>query len=81
MVRVRCIYRPFYDDIELRRRITFGEEFEIAEDRAKYLAKCNAVEIIGKVEQPIKLEADDVKVIAEEVNKAVKKTPKKTNKK
>lgn len=63
MVKVRCIYQPFYDDIELKRRITYGEEFEVEEERAKYLAQNKAVEIIEeqkKEEEKPKLEPKKV---------------------
>lgn len=63
-----------------------GDTFECDEKMVKYLSGDNAfkkpfvkvVEILPK-EKPIKLELDDVKVIAEEVNKTTKK--KKTSKK
>ena len=53
MVRVRCIYEPYYDDVELKRRVVKGEEFEVEESRAEYLAKNNAVIIL---EEPKKEE-------------------------
>jgi len=51
MVRVRCIYEPFYDDVELKRRVMKGEEFEVEESRAEYLAQNKAVEILTKKEE------------------------------
>lgn len=58
MVKVRCIYDPYYDDIELKRRIVKGEEFEVEESRAEYLVQNKAVEIL---EQPKKEEMKDLK--------------------
>lgn len=52
LVKVKCIYQPFYDDVELGRRIKFGDEFEVEEERAKYLKSNKAVEILGYVEEP-----------------------------
>ena len=51
-VKVRCIYQPFYDDVELGERKRYGDEFEVEETRAKYLESKKAVEIIGVVEEP-----------------------------
>ncbi len=66
-----------------------GDTFECNEEMAKYLSGDNilkrpfikVVEILPK-EKPasMKLELEDVKAIAEEVNKAVKKTTKKSKK-
>lgn len=52
LVKVKCIYQPFYDDMELGERKKFGDEFEIEETRAKYLESKKAVEILGYVEEP-----------------------------
>lgn len=66
-----------------------GDTFEAEEELVKYLTGGNTlnkvvvkvIEIMPK-EKTIKLELDDVKVIAEEVNKVTKKsTKKKTSKK
>ena len=66
MVKVRCIYNPFYDDIELKRRIFKGEEFEVDEDRAIYLKEHNAVEILEVFkEEPLKVEAEPINEIKE----------------
>lgn len=55
MVKVKCIYDPFYDDIELKRRIFKGEEFVVEESRAEYLKENGAVEILEEIkEEPIK---------------------------
>ena len=54
MVKVRAIFEPFYDDMELKRRIYKGEEFEVEESRAEYLAQNKAVIIL---EEPKKVEA------------------------
>lgn len=66
-----------------------GDIFECDEEMANYLSGSNAlkrpfikvIEILPK-EKPAstKLDLEDVKVIAEEVNKAVKKTTKKSKK-
>ena len=69
MVKVRCIYHPFYYDVELKRNVAVGEEFEVEEARADYLEERKVVEIISrpKKEEPKK----------EEIKKATKKTSKK----
>lgn len=62
-----------------------GDTFECDEEMAKYLTGNNAlkkvvvkvIEIIPKEPKTIKLELEDVKAIAEEVNKVTKKTTKK----
>lgn len=60
LVKVKCVFHPFYDDVELGRRIMYGEEFEIEETRAKYLESHKAVEILGYVEEP-KLKKEEPK--------------------
>lgn len=72
MVKVRCIYKPFYDDIVLKRRVFKGEEFEVDEDRAEYLVAHKAVEIIGEAKK------EEAK---EEVEKVVKELGKELGKK
>lgn len=69
MVKVRCIYHPFYYDVELKRNVSKGEEFEVEEARADYLESRKVVEIISrpKKEEPKK----------EEIKKSTKKTSKK----
>lgn len=75
MVRVRCIYEPFYDDLELKRRVMKGEEFEVEESRAEYLAQNKAVVILNEPKKEEKVE--EIKV--EEVKP--KKSPFKKGKK
>ena len=54
MVKVRCIYQPYYDDVELKQRKFYGDVYDVEEERAKYLVSKKAVEIIElpKVEEP-----------------------------
>jgi len=51
LVKVRCIMKNGYDDIELGRHINFGEEYIVKETRADYLKQNNAVEFIEYVEE------------------------------
>lgn len=69
MVKVRCTYHPHYMDLELGRNVCKGEEFEVTEERAKYLESHNVVEILGKPEE--------TKLVVEPVEKPKKKTAKK----
>lgn len=65
-----------------------GDTFECDENMAKYLTGNNSlgkvvvrvIEILPK-EKPIKLQLEDMKVIADEVNKTTKKTTKNKNNK
>ena len=71
MVRVRCIFEPFYDDVELKRRVYKGDEFEVEESRAEYLVQNKAVEIIKTPkEEPKKVE---IKTEQKEEKKPLKK--------
>ena len=94
MVRVRCIYEPFYDDVELKRRVMKGEEFEVEESRAEYLAQNKAVIILEEPKKDIspkdtKAESENVipledKKELEKLGEAIKKhimPKKKTSKK
>ena len=56
MVKVKCIYEPFYDDVELKRRIFKGEEFVVDEDRAEYLKDHGAVQILETIEEKKEVE-------------------------
>ena len=86
MVKVRCIYHPFYYDVELKRNVAVGEEFEVEEARADYLESRKVVEIVSR---PKKEETKPIEVIVnnkvfldkKELAKEVKKTTKKTSKK
>ncbi len=44
--KVKCIYDPFYDDVELKERKYKGDEYVISLERAEYLKEHNAVEIL-----------------------------------
>lgn len=82
MVKVRCIYEPFYDDIELKRRIMKGEEFEVEESRAEYLAQHKAVEILTKKEEPkIEIKEEPKVELKEQKEEKPKKTIFKKSKK
>ena len=64
-VKVKCIMKPYYDDLQLKRRIKEGEEFTIEDiDRAEYLEKNNAVKIL----EVIKDEKKEPKKIIEVVD-------------
>ena len=55
--KVRCIFEPFYDDVELGERKYKGDEYVVSEDRAEYLRKRNAVEILEVFkDEPLKTE-------------------------
>jgi len=71
MVRVRALIN--FQDVEGKElRVANKSEWECEKERAEYLKEHNAVEILEEV-KPIKLELEDVKVIAEELNKVTKK--------
>ena len=72
MVRVRAIYEPFYDDIELKRRIMKGEEFEVEESRAEYLAQNHAVEILTKQTEEKKKVENTIQEIGKVLEKEIK---------
>lgn len=70
--KVRCIMENGYHDVNLNRKIKFGEEYEVGEERAEYLRENNAIEILEQVqEEPKKEEAK------KEVKEEVKEKPKK----
>ena len=73
-MKVRAIIN--FNDLKENTRRQIGDVFECDEERAKHLLEHKAVEI---VEEPIKIEKEDIEVIAETVNKTTKK--KKTSKK
>ena len=52
-VRVKCIMKNGYFDIELNRKIKFEEEFNVDEERAKYLKEHNAVEILEESKKDV----------------------------
>ena len=46
MVKVRCILQIGFNDNESKTFRKLGEEFEVTEERAEYLEKAKAVEIL-----------------------------------
>lgn len=46
MVKVKCILQTGFNDTESGTFRKLGEEFEVTEERAKYLEKAKAVEIL-----------------------------------
>ena len=47
-VKVRAIYKPFYNDLELNKKIFYGEEFICSRERAEYLEESGVIKIIEK---------------------------------
>ena len=47
-VKVRAIYKPFYNDLELDRKIFLDEEFTCSRERAEYLEEEGVIKIIEK---------------------------------
>ena len=66
LVKVRCIMKNGYDDIELGKHIDLNKEYIVKENRAEYLRQNHAIEIIEFIQ---------------EEEKPKKKTTKKTSKK
>ena len=66
LVKVRCIMKNGYDDIELGEHINLNDEYIVKETRAEYLKQNHAVEIIEFIQ---------------EEEKPKKKTTRKTSKK
>ena len=71
-VRVKCIMKNGYDDMQLKRHINLNEEFETELIRAEFLEENNAVKILGEVEK--KTEKEIVEVPVEKAKEIVKKT-------
>lgn len=46
MVKVKCILKTGFNDNESKTFRKLGEEFEVTEERAEYLEKAKAVEIL-----------------------------------
>ncbi len=83
-IRVKCIMRGGYNDLELKRHIDEGEEFIINEQRANFLKEHNAVEFLEKIEaeKPIKEKIEKETTTKDEKEvKEVKKTKSKKSKK
>lgn len=51
LVKVRCIMKNGYDDIELGRHIQLDEEYVVKENRAEYLRNNGAIEIIEFIQE------------------------------
>ena len=51
LVKVKCIMKNGYDDIELGRHINLDEEYIIKETRAEYLKQNHAVEILEFIQE------------------------------
>ena len=70
MVKVECIQE--YDDLLLKERIPVGKQFEVAKDRADYLANerklVKVVEVIPEGETP-ETKAPEKKTVAKKQNK------------
>lgn len=68
-IRVKCIMRNGYFDIELNRKIKLDEEFKVSEERAQYLKEHNAVEILEEPKKDVFEEFE--KEVEEEVAETV----------
>ena len=82
-VKVKCILTNGYFDMDLNRKVKFGEEFRVTEERANFLKEHKAVEIIEKPKVEVKLNNEiklDSKQIAKELKEKTTKK-KKTSKK
>lgn len=67
-MKVRCIKKQYYYDLQLKRKVYYGEEFIVEKERAEYLKENNAVEILEIIEE---------KKVEEKKEKKVKKESKK----
>jgi len=54
--KVKCIFDPYYDDIELGERKKKGDEYIVPLERAEYLRDNNAVEILEVIKEESKEE-------------------------
>lgn len=77
--KVKCIYEPYYDDVEEKERKFPGNEWVTSLDRAEYLKEHNAVEILEVIEdKPVKvgeekpLEEENVKTTQKKFRKGKK---------
>lgn len=53
MVKVKCILQTGFNDNQSGTFRKLGDEFEVTEDRAKYLEKAKAVEILEVIKEPV----------------------------
>lgn len=87
--KVRCIYDPFYDDLELKERKYKGDEYTVPLERAEYLKEHNAVEILEVIKDDVKKKAkEELEKIFDAIGEVVDKKievvevkPKQTKKK
>ena len=82
-IKVKCIMQNGYYDIELDRKIKFGEEFKVGEERAKYLKEHKAIEILEEPKKDVfeKFEEEIKEEVKKETKAEEKPKKKKTSKK
>ena len=68
-VKVKCIRPSGYNDIQLKKFISFGEEFIVEKERAEYLVENNAVKILEIKEE----KKDNIEIESESEEKPKKR--------